>query len=203
MEPYFTPSCVKGDICKEVWPSQPSQGMSWKALHENVGGKFLEEGKLLEEGPMRSLQFLYKWRGGELFPFMHMFMILSWSFWLLEHAGCLTSLQHCLVHRVSPFRDLTLSPRGLWVPTRVRFSHHYFFSRPKHHPPRQRYCCSSIILCCRVLSWRLHNTTSIASFSEGESFLPLEDQFGSLRAYLQILASGQHIFFPLLRSLIQ
>ena len=44
---------------------------------------------------------------------MHMFMILSWSFRLLEHAGCLTSLQHCLVHRVSPVGDLTLSFGGL------------------------------------------------------------------------------------------
>ena len=152
---------------------------------------------------MRSLQLLYKWRGGELFPFMHMFMILSWSFRLLEHVGCLTSMQHCLVHRVSPFGDLTLSLGGLRVPARVRLSHHYFGSRPKHHPPGQHYCCSNIILCCRVLSWRLHNTTSIACFSEGESFLPLEDQFGSLRAYLQILASGQHLFFPLLHSFLQ
>ena len=151
---------------------------------------------------MRSLQLLYKWMGGELLPFMHMFMILNWSFRLLEHAGCLTSLQHCLVHRVSPFRDLTLSSGGLRVPTRVRFSHHYFGSRPKHHPLGQRYCYSNIILCCRVLPWRLHNTSSIYCFSEGESLLPLEDQFGSLRAYLQILASFQHIFLPLLRSLL-
>ena len=55
-----------------------------------------------------------------------MFMILSWSFRLLEHAGCLASLQHYLVHRVSPFGDLTLSLEGLRVPTWVRLSHQYF-----------------------------------------------------------------------------
>ena len=27
-----------------------------------------------------------------------MFMILSWSFRLLEHVGCVASLKHCLVH---------------------------------------------------------------------------------------------------------
>ena len=75
---------------------------------------------------MRSIQLLYKWRGGELLAFMHMFMILSWSFRLLEHVGCLISLQHYLVHRVSPFGDLTLNPGGLRVPARVRLSHQYF-----------------------------------------------------------------------------
>ena len=48
---------------------------------------------------------------------------------LLEHAGCLACLQHCLVQRVSPFGDLTLSPRGLRVPARVRFSLQYFGGR--------------------------------------------------------------------------
>ena len=60
-------------------------------------------------------------KGGEPPHFGHsMFMILSWSLRLLEHVGCLASLQHCLVHRVSPFRDLTLSPGGLRVPAQVR-----------------------------------------------------------------------------------
>ena len=47
-------------------------------------------------------------------------MILSWSFQLLEQAGCLASLQLYLVHWVSLVRDLTLSPEGLRVPARAR-----------------------------------------------------------------------------------
>ena len=58
-----------------------------------------------------------------------MFMILSWSLRLLEHAGCLASLQHCLVHRVSSFRDLTLGPGGLRVLAREMFVFQYFLSR--------------------------------------------------------------------------
>ena len=48
MEPDFTPSCVKGDICKEVSPSQPVQGMSWKALHRREASR----GRAHEEYPI-------------------------------------------------------------------------------------------------------------------------------------------------------
>ena len=55
---------------------------------------------------------------------MHFELVVSTS----EHTGCLASLQHCLVHWVSPFGDLTLSPGVLWVPTWARYFHQHFCS---------------------------------------------------------------------------
>ena len=40
----------------------------------------------------------------------------------MEHAGCLACLQYCLVHRVSPCGDPTLSPGRLRVLAWVRYS---------------------------------------------------------------------------------
>ena len=58
------------------------------------------------------------------FNYVHFELVVSTS----EHAGCLAGLQHCLVHWVSPFGDLTLSPGGLRVPARARYFHRYFNS---------------------------------------------------------------------------
>ena len=49
----------------------------------------------------------------------------------LEHAGCLACLQYCLVHRVSPCGDPTLSPGRLRVLARVRYSISIFCNIPK------------------------------------------------------------------------
>ena len=46
----------------------------------------------------------------------------------LKHAGCLASLQHCLVHWVSPFGDLTLSPGGLRMLAWARYFCWHFSS---------------------------------------------------------------------------